>query len=355
MKELLIDKKEKNNLEIHNKRIEYLDIARGIAILLMIIGHVIDKGWKRDVIFSFHMPLFIIISGMFYKERDLKTFLVNIIKKLILPYLIVLLITNLIQSYFIENNKDIIQILKNYLIQISYSYSYIKIKTDVKSIGVIWFFPFLAIIRTIFYTLKKVTKEDDVLLFLMCIFISYIGYILGQKGMWLVFSIDVALSSVIFYYIGYFINKNKVLDNILRNKKLLLIILLIWMLGIKFGCIELAVRKYPGGLFSFITAICGTIIVLKISMIIEQKTKLMTKILAWFGKNSMYILLIHRMEMSLVNYNKLFKVIINKKTLYKLLVSLTKIGIGTIGTLIIINIKKSSTQIKKYIKNRCTT
>ncbi len=354
MKEVLIEKIEKN-LETHKSRIEYLDIARGIAILLMIVGHVIGKGWKRDIIFSFHMPVFIIISGMFYKERDLKTFLVNIIKKLILPYIIVLLISNLIQSYVIENNKDIIQILKNYLIQISYSYSYMTIKTDVKSIGVIWFFPFLAIIRIIFYTLKKICKEDDILLLLICIFTSYIGYILGQKGMWLVFSIDVALSCVIFYYIGYIFNKKKFLDNVLYNRKILLIVLLIWMLGIKFGCIELAVRKYPGGLFSFITAICGTIIVLKISMIIEQKTKFITKILAWFGKNSMYILLIHRIEMSLINYDKLFNVIINKKSLYKLMVSLTKIGIGTIGTLIIIYIKKSCAQIKKNIKNRCTT
>ena len=173
--------------------------------------------------------------------------------------------------------------------------------------------------------------------------------------MWLVFSIDVALSCVIFYYMGYIFNKKKFLDNILNNKKLLLIVLLIWMLGIKFGCIELAVRKYPGGLFSFITAICGTIGVLKISMIIEQKTKFIAKTLAWFGKNSMYILLIHYMEISLINYDKLFKIIINKKSLYKLIVSLTKIGIGTIGTLIISYINKSNTKIKNYIKNRCIT
>lgn len=51
------------------KRIGYIDIARGIAIILMIIGHVIGQGKNKNFIFSFHMPLFIIISGIFFKEK----------------------------------------------------------------------------------------------------------------------------------------------------------------------------------------------------------------------------------------------------------------------------------------------
>lgn len=52
------------------KRIDYLDIARGIAIILMIIGHVVS-GYKRVIIFSFHMPLFIIISGIFLNQVEI--------------------------------------------------------------------------------------------------------------------------------------------------------------------------------------------------------------------------------------------------------------------------------------------
>ena len=48
------------------KRVKYFDIARGITIILMIVGHTLSFGWKRNLIFSFHMPLFIIISGMFF-------------------------------------------------------------------------------------------------------------------------------------------------------------------------------------------------------------------------------------------------------------------------------------------------
>src|SRR5574339_455986 len=50
------------------KRIEYLDIARGIGILLVVLGHN-DFGalspFFHKVIYSFHIPLFFFLSGYF--------------------------------------------------------------------------------------------------------------------------------------------------------------------------------------------------------------------------------------------------------------------------------------------------
>src|SRR5688572_19153575 len=51
-----------------SKRIEYLDIAKGIGILLVVLGHndfeVISLFVQR-LIYSFHMPLFFFLSGYF--------------------------------------------------------------------------------------------------------------------------------------------------------------------------------------------------------------------------------------------------------------------------------------------------
>ena len=101
---------EKKCLQIISKksRIEYLDIARGIAIILMVIGHVIGNGWKRDLIFSFHMPLFIIVSGMFFKEKRFKDFIVNTIKKLIIPYVLAVLIVDVVKfGFFLISSIDL--------------------------------------------------------------------------------------------------------------------------------------------------------------------------------------------------------------------------------------------------------
>lgn len=73
-----------------NDRIEYIDIARGIAIILVVLGHCchsVDIALNR-VILSFHMPLFFFLSGVFAKSETVKTLLGGALlkaKKLLIP------------------------------------------------------------------------------------------------------------------------------------------------------------------------------------------------------------------------------------------------------------------------------
>lgn len=57
------------------KRVTYLDLAKGIGIILVVLGHMenINAG-LRTWISSFHMPLFFVISGMLIalKNEDKK-------------------------------------------------------------------------------------------------------------------------------------------------------------------------------------------------------------------------------------------------------------------------------------------
>lgn len=46
------------------ERIEYFDIAKGILILCVVIGHVFDRGVINQYVYSFHVPAFFIISGI---------------------------------------------------------------------------------------------------------------------------------------------------------------------------------------------------------------------------------------------------------------------------------------------------
>lgn len=46
------------------ERLEYIDRAKGILIILMVIGHVWQSGFVFDTIYAFHMPAFFVISGM---------------------------------------------------------------------------------------------------------------------------------------------------------------------------------------------------------------------------------------------------------------------------------------------------
>ena len=79
-------KKNKNE-----KRLRYIDIAKGITILLMIVGHVVKNPTQLSTIFSFHMPLYIIVSGFCFKDKSFKDEIKTMFFKLYIPTTIVLL------------------------------------------------------------------------------------------------------------------------------------------------------------------------------------------------------------------------------------------------------------------------
>ena len=56
---------------VPRKRLLHIDIARGIAIILVIIGHSITDNYNivNRTILSFHMPLFFVISGLLYSAK----------------------------------------------------------------------------------------------------------------------------------------------------------------------------------------------------------------------------------------------------------------------------------------------
>jgi polysaccharide biosynthesis protein PslL len=86
-----------------------IDIAKGIGILTVVLCHnwilYHDRGELSRVVFSFHMPLFFFISGLFFKKTNLtyKTIL-NKADTILKPYfvisLLVLLFTSIAQYKF---------------------------------------------------------------------------------------------------------------------------------------------------------------------------------------------------------------------------------------------------------------
>lgn len=81
-----------------SNRNAYIDILRGSAILLVVIGHAIqssivgfDEIWLFKAIYSFHMPMFMFISGLtvYRANRDISfCWLTNKFKQLIIPFCI---------------------------------------------------------------------------------------------------------------------------------------------------------------------------------------------------------------------------------------------------------------------------
>ncbi|MCH4853769.1 acyltransferase [Bifidobacterium pseudolongum] len=80
----------------HAQRILWIDIAKGIAMLLVFYGHLGGAGdnpWFPNltgsiwVVYLFHMPLFFMLSGLtFHPNKDFRTFFISRFKRLVIPY-----------------------------------------------------------------------------------------------------------------------------------------------------------------------------------------------------------------------------------------------------------------------------
>lgn len=86
-----------------------IDMLRGIAIVLVVFGHVIqsiyspdsyDQNWIFKVIYSFHMPLFMFISGYLagYKKELTVNWLLNRAVRLVVPFVVWIPISYLIKG-----------------------------------------------------------------------------------------------------------------------------------------------------------------------------------------------------------------------------------------------------------------
>ena len=74
------------------QRIEWLDNLRAVAIFFVVLGHTVGlPGYVEKLIFSFHMPIFFWISGLFAKEsirhESLSGFISKRWRKRLIPYL----------------------------------------------------------------------------------------------------------------------------------------------------------------------------------------------------------------------------------------------------------------------------
>ena len=78
-------------------RIELIDIAKAITIILVILGHTtgnLETPMYRRLLYSFHMPLFFFLAGLSIRPKVLKTLLEwkDFFKKnllaLVVPYII---------------------------------------------------------------------------------------------------------------------------------------------------------------------------------------------------------------------------------------------------------------------------
>lgn len=156
---------------MEKNRLEYFDLAKGIGIFLVILGHITYISQPLRIwIFSFHMPLFFIISGMliYYKREDSlnsRELIKKKAKSLLIPYFFFSILTIfadicLLLLFQVGNWERIWQ-------NCFYTCSFYGIST-------LWFLPALFLGENLFlFILKKFSKSQAIVFMLFLSIVCY--------------------------------------------------------------------------------------------------------------------------------------------------------------------------------------
>ena len=281
------------------KRVDSIDIAKGIGILLVIWGHLtVDGQVSRFAIFTFHMPLFFMLSGIFEKSnKNIAEGGSKILRTLLVPYLFIVTIDFIPRSLTALNDGkfDLVDQI------ITAAKCAVGLKTTYNR--ALWFLFVLFIIKALFLLLGQIrnkTTKDSVIITLSTVSVVFIltRQFMDLRADCLYIS---ALGCFVFYSAGYYLQDIILnIENSVRTHKIHLFtapvaiaaVFLIVQTKEMFIVHTYKYTKHP--LLMLIAAVCGCYVTLVISAIIaNSKADRLKKVLLFYGKNSIIILMLH--------------------------------------------------------------
>ncbi len=286
------------------ERINWVDVARGIGVLLVIYGHGLAVTPLRFIIYSFHMPLFFFLSGLvFHKRKNEKylTVLKKDFKRILIPYFIFAAISFTLWLSNIPLDRIRWDLVFNQIIGIFYgsgNNGYLAINI------VLWFLPCLFIVKQMFWFISRL----DIKLIIPVLFLfSALGYYFHVflPNLKLPFGFESALTGVVFFGLGYMWNFIPDKYNQKFKKYTLVFILILIVSTITFSLInfnlhnhqvDLRLNRINNYFLFYMSALSGILTVILLSMKLNKN-----KILEYFGRNSLLLFVWHLVVFSYIS------------------------------------------------------
>lgn len=287
--------------DIQKNRIEVFDIAKGIGILIMVMGH---SGFGMDfnkVIHTFHMPLFFFISGYFYrpaKNRDFKRYLLHQINVLLVPYIVFAVFYEILH-YIYVGEWSVAYFMKSLL---SSNHNRIDVA------GALWFLLTLFSAK-ILYNLLEHRMRNLVWLTVAVTVISFIANTLRRFDILLPLCLDSALSMLLVIhggYLLYYFRDKGFLQKISRLKPVWLIavtalfVLTAWLND----DVNIRRNRYGIEVLYMVSCFCGIVLTMNLSHLLSiPGGRILAGIrhtFAFWGRESIVFLLVNELFLFIV-------------------------------------------------------
>lgn len=279
-----------------HRRIEWIDASKAIGILLVIIGHTFEyNSLARNVIFSFHMPLFFILSGYTFHFRKLsaREFGQKTIKDaehLLIPVAVITVLDCLWKFDAASFDKTAIKnIVIDKLLALFWASAY---SVNKPFLGITWFLISMFWGRFIIRVLLTLFKSEKVPF--ICIALGLYGVLLGQDHE-LPQNLDVTIVAVMFMAVG---NIARNYNDWIKKYKYAIFICsaIFWQICVLNGLyIEMGTRSYPLGMLCILEAVCGSFVCCNISDALMSNAFLKRGML-FLGQHTLLLLSIHCLD-----------------------------------------------------------
>ena len=273
-----------------NNRVEFVDLAKGICICLVVLLHVYGEsaGNTFEILNMFRMPLYFVLSGLFFKPYSgFSSFAKKKVNKLLIPFLI---------TYIVICVPSILLFSKEMSLQSFWTID--SLKPNLGLDGAAWFLLCLFFQNIIFYLIFKVSKHNIYIVILFGIIIGYVGYSFNKNGANLPLWVDSAMTAMPYFLFGYIVKKySSVLSDKMTLKYYSVIILSIIILllchyyNIYVNCntIVFGENNFDVNIISlYLGGISGFCLVFLVSKYINR-----IPIISYIGRYSIVVLLTH--------------------------------------------------------------
>lgn len=294
------------------RQIEWVNVARGIAILAVIVGHTLGPYTGQrfgSIIFAVHMPIFFILSGYLHHQRPPRQALRHDAPTLLLPYAAtggVLIVLNwlaqrlpanpILTAYFPNGRHAVLAILYG-----AGSPVFGTGRLHVQPVGAIWFLLCLLLAKQLFNAILQLTHDWRQPLLMRLLLIGGCGILGGWLGLhiYLPWALNAALLAQVFLYAGYLIRQTKLLQRLSDWWQLLWVTL--WAGSALQGYFVMTIPRAPHLVIAVAGGIGGSLVLIRLSQLAcRWQSSWPVQALIKCGRGSLIILCFHLVDLNVI-------------------------------------------------------
>lgn len=331
-------------------RYQWIDIARGIAMMMVVFGHFMLATHAFDLVHHFiylgSLPVFFFFSGMLFHLKTIKVRLKTVFNTLVVPYLVfalAIVVTEILHRVLIGDHWG----FKNLILGILWAGGDDANKPgDVVSLGAVWFFIGLGVATLLFELIAQISRRlsekwQTPIMIVMSALLFAISFYVPAIAPW---SLRGALVGQFFMLFGYlFRNQMKAKWSLAAVWLILVVSVAVWWVIAHAGnVIYLDVGDLQGNAFLVMIGALASVLALSaLGRLLEMPLfDKFGKMISWVGEYSSIVLSVHAYILLILESYVYGPTINNWVSAYgvwvaALLTVLISIGSAIIGALVI--------------------